>query len=37
LKIGKQIFPFEKLQKAMILAKAGRLEEPNAAIRVSDW
>lgn len=36
LTIGKQVFPFEELQEAMILAKAGRLEEPNAVIRISD-
>jgi propanol-preferring alcohol dehydrogenase len=36
LKVGTSVFPFEELQDALILAKQGKLEQPNAVIRVVD-
>jgi propanol-preferring alcohol dehydrogenase len=36
LNVGTNIFPFEELQDALILAKQGKLEQPNAVIRVVD-
>jgi propanol-preferring alcohol dehydrogenase len=36
LSVGTSIFPFEDLQDALILAKQGNLEQPNAVIRVAD-
>jgi threonine dehydrogenase-like Zn-dependent dehydrogenase len=32
LKVGMSLFPFEELQDALILAKKGKLEQPNAVI-----
>jgi hypothetical protein len=34
--VGTNVFSFEELQDAMILAKRGKLQEPNAVIRVAD-
>ena len=36
LAMGTSLFPFEDLQDALVLAKRGRLEQPNAVIKVSD-
>ena len=36
LKVGASLFPFEELQDALILARQGKLEQPNAVIKVSD-
>jgi propanol-preferring alcohol dehydrogenase len=36
LTVGTSVFPFEELQDALILARQGKLEQPNAVIRVSD-
>ncbi|MBW2039238.1 MAG: alcohol dehydrogenase catalytic domain-containing protein [Deltaproteobacteria bacterium] len=36
LELGKSLFPFEELQDALILAKQGKLEEPNAVITFAD-
>ena len=36
LKMGISLFPFDDLQDALILVRQGRLEEPNAVIRISD-
>jgi propanol-preferring alcohol dehydrogenase len=36
LSVGTSVFPFEELQDALILAKQGKLEQPNAVIRVVD-
>ncbi|MFQ5812086.1 MAG: alcohol dehydrogenase catalytic domain-containing protein [Anaerolineae bacterium] len=35
-KVGVSLFPFEELQDALILAKQGKLEQPNAVIQVAD-
>jgi propanol-preferring alcohol dehydrogenase len=34
--VGTKLFPFEKTQEALILAKQGKLEQPNAVIKVAD-
>ena len=36
LKVGTSLFPFEELQDALIQAKQGKLEEPNAVIEITD-
>jgi propanol-preferring alcohol dehydrogenase len=36
LEVGTSVFPFEELQDALILARHGELEQPNAVIRISD-
>ena len=36
LKVGTSVFPFEELQDALILARQGKLEQPNVVIKVSD-
>jgi propanol-preferring alcohol dehydrogenase len=36
LKVGTSLFPFEELQDALILAKRGKLEQPNAVIKIAD-
>jgi propanol-preferring alcohol dehydrogenase len=36
LKVGVNLFPFEELQEALILAKQGKLEQPNAVIQIAD-
>ena len=36
LAMGTSLFPFKDLQDALILARRGRLEQPNAVIKVSD-
>jgi propanol-preferring alcohol dehydrogenase len=36
LSVGTTLFPFEKTQEALILAKQGKLEQPNAVIKVAD-
>jgi propanol-preferring alcohol dehydrogenase len=36
LKVGTSLFPFEKTQDALILAKLGKLEQPNAVIKIAD-
>jgi propanol-preferring alcohol dehydrogenase len=36
LEMGTSLFPFEDLQDALILTRQGKLEEPNAVIRISD-
>ena len=35
MKMGRRIFPIEKLQEAMIQVKKGKIKEPNAVIRIS--
>jgi propanol-preferring alcohol dehydrogenase len=35
LSVGTHVFPFEALQDALILAKQGKLEQPNAVIRIA--
>jgi hypothetical protein len=37
LEMGTSLFPFEELPEALIRAKQGKLEQPNAVIQVSDW
>ncbi len=37
LEMGTSLFPFEALPDALIRARQGRLEQPNAVIKVSDW
>ena len=37
LVVGASLFPFEALPDALILARQGRLKQPNAAIKISDW
>ena len=37
LEMGTSLFPFEELPNALIRAKQGKLEQPNAVIKVSDW
>jgi hypothetical protein len=34
LTMGTQVFPFEDCQQAMVLAKQGRLAQPNAVVRI---
>jgi hypothetical protein len=36
LDVGTSVFPFEALQDALILAKQGRLGQPNAVIKIAD-
>jgi propanol-preferring alcohol dehydrogenase len=36
LEMRTSLFPFKDLQDALILARQGRLEQPNAAIKISD-
>jgi len=36
LEMGTKLFPFEDLQEALILARRGELEQPNAVIKISD-
>jgi propanol-preferring alcohol dehydrogenase len=36
LKVDVSLFPFEELQEALILAKQGKLEQPNAVIQIAD-
>jgi propanol-preferring alcohol dehydrogenase len=36
LSVGTSVFPFEEVQDALMLAKQGKLEQPNAVIRVVD-
>jgi propanol-preferring alcohol dehydrogenase len=36
LRVGTRVFSFEELQDAMILAKQGKLQEPNAVIAIAD-
>jgi propanol-preferring alcohol dehydrogenase len=37
LEMGTSLFPFEEIPSALIQARQGRLEQPNAVIKVSDW
>jgi propanol-preferring alcohol dehydrogenase len=37
LEMGTSLFPFEELPDALIRARQGKLEQPNAVIEVSDW
>ncbi|MGC9395909.1 MAG: zinc-binding alcohol dehydrogenase family protein [Anaerolineae bacterium] len=37
LEMGTSLFPFEELPEALIRARQGKLEQPNAVIQVSDW
>ncbi|MEA1995336.1 MAG: alcohol dehydrogenase catalytic domain-containing protein [Campylobacterota bacterium] len=37
IKAGKEIFPLEGLQDALILVRKGKIKEPNAVIKVGDW
>ena len=37
LEMGTSLFPFEELPDVLIRARQGRLEQPNAVIKVSDW
>ena len=34
--VGTMLFPFEKLQDALILVQQGKLEQPNAVIKITD-
>ncbi|MCD6143939.1 zinc-binding alcohol dehydrogenase family protein, partial [Thermococcus sp.] len=34
IKMGKEVFPFEKLQDALILVRKGEIKEPNAVIKI---
>jgi hypothetical protein len=36
LQVGTSLFAFEQLQDALILAKHGKLDQPNAVIRIAD-
>ena len=36
LKVGTSLFPFEETQDALILAKHGELEQPNAVIKIAE-
>jgi propanol-preferring alcohol dehydrogenase len=36
LKVGTSVFPFGELQQALILAKQGKLKQPNAVLKVAD-
>jgi len=36
LKVGTTVFPFEELPDALILAKQGKLRQPNAVIEIAD-
>jgi hypothetical protein len=36
LDVGTSLFPFEELPEALIRARQGKLEQPNAVIEVSD-
>ncbi len=36
LEMGTSLFPFKDLQDALILVRQGRLEQPNAVIKISD-
>ena len=36
LKVGTSLFPFEETQDALILAKHGQLEQPDAVIKIAD-
>ena len=36
IKMGRQVFPFEQLQEAMILMKNGKIKEPNAVVKIAD-
>ncbi len=35
IKVGKEVFPFEKLQDVLILVRKGEIKEPNAVIKIS--
>jgi propanol-preferring alcohol dehydrogenase len=37
LEMGTSLFPFEELPDALIRARQGELEQPNAVIKISDW
>jgi propanol-preferring alcohol dehydrogenase len=37
LEMGTSLFPFKELPDALIRARQGKLEQPNAVIKVSDW
>jgi propanol-preferring alcohol dehydrogenase len=37
VEMGTRLFRFQDLQDALILARQGKLEQPNAVIKVSDW
>jgi hypothetical protein len=37
LEMGTSLFPFNDLQDALIQARQGRLKQPNAVIKISDW
>ena len=34
--MGTSLFPFEELQDVLILAEKGKLEQPNAVIKIAD-
>ncbi|MCK4449014.1 MAG: alcohol dehydrogenase, partial [Anaerolineae bacterium] len=36
LEVGTSLFPFEALQDALILAKQGKMEQPNAVIEIAN-
>jgi len=36
LKVGTSLFPFEELQDALLLAKHGELQQPDAVIKIAD-
>jgi hypothetical protein len=35
MRMGREVFPFEELQEAMIQVKKGLLKDPNAVIKLS--
>ena len=37
VEMGTSLFPFQDLQDALILARQGKLEQPNAVIKISNW
>jgi propanol-preferring alcohol dehydrogenase len=37
LEMETSLFPFQDLQDVLILARQGRLKQPNAVIKISDW
>jgi len=37
LNVGTSLFPFEEVQDALILVRQGKLEQPNAVIKIADW
>jgi hypothetical protein len=36
LRVGTSVFSFEEVQDALILAKQGKMDQPNGVIKVAD-